>query len=221
MLKHRPIRVLCVDDHGFLVDGLQSRFERTSDIEFVGRLPSAENLVLETRRLKPDVVLMDIEMPGPDPFESVELLRQTSPDVKVVFLTAYTRDHYIGAAIDAGASGYFSKSDEVDRIVQGIRDVMRGRCVFGPKAKARLQNTPRDRRGEDRRPATKLAALSNRETEILRMIGRGLRRSEIADHACISPKTVDNHREAIMRKLDVHDRGELVRFAIGEGLAEV
>lgn len=222
-MKSDPIRVLCVDDHGFLVEGLQARFERTPDIEFVGRLPSAEDLVIEARRLKPDVILLDIEMPGPDPFEVTELLHQTMPDIRIIFLSAHTRDHYIGAAVDAGASGYFSKSDEIDRILEGIRTVARrsSRFVFGPKAKSRLRAAPRHRRSDDQPPKTKLSALSPRETEILRMIGRGLRRSEIAEHACISPKTVDNHRESIMRKLDVHDRGELVRFAIGEGLAEV
>jgi DNA-binding NarL/FixJ family response regulator len=220
-MTDRPIRVLCVDDHAFLVAGLRARFELERDVECVGELESADRLLPEARRLQPDVVLLDIEMPGPDPFEAVEDLHRALPKVRTVFLSAYVRDHYISAAVNAGAFGYFSKSDDTEEIIEGIRKVARhGEFAFGPKVKARCHPTSGRKGGELDPPTTKLDTLSPREQEVLRMIGRGMTRDAIAGALCRSPKTIDGHREKIMEKLDIHDRGELVRFAIREGLAE-
>ena len=215
------IRVLCVDDHDLLVNGLQARFEIERDIEFLGHLDSADHLLRTVADDAPDVVLLDIEMPGPDPFEAAEDIKRQHPGTRVIFLSAHIRDHYISAAVRAGAWGYFSKSDETDALVDGIRNVSRGRFAFGPKVQARCKPAQPRRQGDDDVPVrTRLDALSAREQEVLRLIGRGMTRREIADTLCRSPKTIDGHREKIMEKLDIHDRGELVRFAIREGLAE-
>lgn len=220
-MKRRVIRVLCVDDHDFLIDGLQSRFEAESDIELVGRLNTAEKLVEEALRTKADVVLLDIEMPGPDAFEAADQLRRSSPQTKTVFLSAYVRDRYVSAAFKSGAWGYFSKSDESEAIVEGIRKVYAGEFALGPKVAERCA-PPSPSRGASTIgvPATKLDTLTSREQEVLRMIGRGLNRVDIAQALHRSPKTIDGHRENLMHKLDIHDRGELVRFAIREGLVE-
>ena len=216
-----PIRVLCVEDHAFLVDGLRARFEMEADISCVGHLKSAERLVSVAQELRPDIVLMDIEMPGPDPFETVVDLMRTLPSSRVVFLSAYIRDHYINAAVDAGAFGYLSKSDETDEIIESIRTVARrGVFVLSSKVKARCTPTKGHKQGQPSPLASKLDSLTPREHEVLRMIGRGMKRTEIAKTLCRSVKTIDGHREKIMSKLDIHDRGELVRFAIREGLAE-
>lgn len=214
-------RVLCVDDHAFLVEGLKARFDLEPDIEMIGRLPSADSLVVEAKRLRPDIVLLDIEMPGMDPFEAVEDLKSQLPDVRVIILSAYVRDHYVSAAVKAGVWGYFSKSDDPNEIVAGIRKVDRGEMAFGPKVQERTKAKAPARGAEPEAPKAKLETLSRREVEILRMIGRGLSRTEIAESICRSPKTVDGHRERIMAKLDIHSTTELVRFAIREGLAEV
>lgn len=219
-MNNRTIRILCVDDHAFLVDGLRARFELESDMECIGRLSSAAGLLNEARKHKPDIVLLDIEMPGPDPFEAADDLHRQSPETKTVFLSAFVRDHYISSAIDSGAWGYFSKSDDPDAIVDGIRKVMRGEFCFGPSVQERCKPSRAGRRGKPEPPTTKLSTLSPREQEVLRMIGRGMSRSEIAEVLCRSPKTVDGHREKIMEKLDIHDRAELVRFSIREGLVE-
>jgi DNA-binding NarL/FixJ family response regulator len=221
-MNGQRIRVLCVDDHAFLVDGLKARFAVENDIECVGRLASAEQLMHEVKALKPDVVLMDIEMPGPDAFEAASTLRHMHPGVRVVFLSAHIRDHYIGCAMQSGANGYFSKGDEPASIVEGIRRVLRkDDFVFSPKVEARMKPASTVRINGSVRVKTALETLSPREREVLRLIGRGMTRSQIAESLCRSPKTVDGHREKIMEKLDVHDRGELVRYAIREGLAEI
>ncbi|MCA9292006.1 MAG: response regulator transcription factor [Phycisphaerales bacterium] len=217
----RRIRVLCVDDHAFMVEGLRARLEMEPDFEFVGRLPTADDLIAEARRLRPTVVLLDIEMPGADVFEIAGDLHRMLPDVRVVFLSAFVRDHYLAAAVEAGAWGYFSKSDEPDEIIAGVRDVANGRLAFGPSVQERCRPTPAGRGRATTPPTTRLDSLSPREQEVLRLIGRGLSRSEIARALSRSPKTVDGHREKIMEKLDLHDRAALVRFAIAEGLVEV
>jgi DNA-binding NarL/FixJ family response regulator len=215
------VRILCVDDHSFLADGLRARFELEKDLDFIGHLPDAADLLETVARDRPDVVLLDIEMPGPDPFEVADDLRRQHEDARVIILSAYVRDHYISAATRAGCWGYFSKSDDAQAIVDGIRKVASGKFAFGPKVQERCQSVPGSRRDRPTPPKSRLDALTPREQEVLRLIGKGLTRGEIASGLCRSPKTVDGHRESIMQKLDIHDRAELVRFAIREGLVEV
>jgi DNA-binding NarL/FixJ family response regulator len=216
-----PIRVMSVDDHAFVTQGLRSRLAMEHDLEWVGSLPSAENLVAEAERLRPSIVLLDIEMPGPDPFSVVEDLRRQVPDAKVLVLSAYVRDHYLDAAVQSGAWGYLSKGDPPETIIDAIRKVARGEFAFGPDVMQRTQSM----RGHGRKrngaaPRSRLESLTAREQEILRMIGKGMTRTEIAQTLFRSPKTVDAHRTSIMEKLDIHDRVELARFAIREGLVE-
>jgi DNA-binding NarL/FixJ family response regulator len=220
-----PIRVLCVDDHAFLVEGLQARFGLVRDIEFVGRLATADNLVDEVKRTRANVVLLDIDMPGPDPFEALEDLTRMCPNTHAIMLSAYVRDHYIDAAVNAGAWGYLSKNDDPDVIVEAIRKVAKDEFVFGPEVLSRC-NPPAKRRGSYVAPTagseteSKLKLLTPREELVLRMIGKGLSRMEIARTLSRSPKTVDAQRSSIMRKLDIHTRVELARYAIREGLVE-
>ena len=197
-LTRMPIRVLCVDDHAFLVEGLQARLSLSRDMEFVGRLCTAEDLVAECKRTRPDVVLMDIEMPGPDPFEALEDLRRQCPSVRVIILSAYVRDHYIDAAVNAGAWGYLCKDDDPDTIIHAIRDVAGGAFVFGPNVMGRCTIKKQTAGNGPSQPSSKIQALTAREQQILRMIGKGMSRAEIAKTLHRSPKTVDAHRAAIM-----------------------
>ncbi len=218
-MNKRPLRVLCVDDHAFLAEGMKSRLSLESDMEVVGWLESAEGLSEEVRNRDADVVLMDIEMPGPDTFEVLAELHRSNPKVRTIILSAYVRDHYIDAADKVGAWGYLSKSDTPDSVVAAIRKVMRDEFALGPKVLERCRPGRTAKEQEDR-PASRLDALTPRETQILRLIGKGMSRVEIAETIHRSAKTVDNHRAAIMRKLDIHDRVELARFALREGLTE-
>lgn len=225
MTKPPAIRILCVDDHAFLVEGLRARMALEPDLNFVGRLAAADNLATEAERLSADIVLLDIEMPGADPFAALEDLVRMCPKTRVIMLSAYVRDHYLDMAAKAGAWGYFSKSDSPDAIIDGVRRVHRGEFVFGKEVKRRQREpaqpqTRRERREGHPPPSSRLDALTPREMEVLRLIGRGLSRAQIAETLHRSAKTIDAHREAIMRKLDIHDRAELVRFAIRERLVE-
>jgi DNA-binding NarL/FixJ family response regulator len=232
------IRVLCVDDHAVLIEGLRAQFAIQDRIRIVGSLDSAATLLEETARLNPDVVLLDIEMPGPDVFEMADRLRHMHPRVRFIFLSAHIRDGYLAAAYKCGAWGYFAKGDDLQDIVKGVAEVARssaaggGTFVMGPKVATRLQ-PPQSRRPGDAPvrtrqrgpkantgPATSLSSLTPREVAILRLIGKGLTRTQIAKELSRSPKTIDGHQERMMKKLSITSRADLMRFAIREGLAE-
>ena len=230
------IRVLCVDDHAVLVKGLKAQFaigDGSPRINLVGSMESAANLLEETARLKPDVVLLDIEMPGPDVFEVADQLHHMHPRVRFIFLSAHIRDGYLAAAYKCGAWGYFAKGDDLEDIVKGVVEVARSSVrtfVLGPKVRARCQlarsrsgsaiGARRKRRNEGDEPATPLSSLSSREVAVLRLIGKGLSRTQIAKELSRSAKTIDRHQERMIKKLGISSRADLMRFAIREGFAE-
>ncbi len=216
-----PTRVLCVDDHAFLVAGLRARLEVEPGMEFVGRLPTADNLVPEVKRTRADIVLLDVEMPGSDVFEAMDDLRRHFPQVKTILLSAHVRDRYIDAAFKAGAWGYLTKNDSVEAVIDGIRQVTQGKAALSPEVLERTHTVDGKRAARSTPGDSRLALLTERERQILRMIAKGMTRTAIADQICRSPMTVDNHRKAIMNKLGIHDRVELARYAIAEGLVEV
>jgi DNA-binding NarL/FixJ family response regulator len=214
----RRLRVLCVDDHAFLAEGLRSRLALEPDMELVGRLATAQGLIEEVQRAGIDVVLLDIEMPGPDPFEVLADLRRRCPGVRAIMLSAFVRDHYIDMALRNGAWGYLSKSDAPDTVVAAIRKSACGEFVFGLAVLDRCRRPAESDAGE--RPSSRLEQLTPREVQVLRMIARGMTRIQIARALHRSPKTVDNHRAALMEKLGIHTSVELARYALREGLAE-
>jgi DNA-binding NarL/FixJ family response regulator len=215
------IGVLCVDDHEFLIQGLQSRFEQEADIEIVGTLTSADDLVETVECDRPTIVLLDIEMPGRDVFDALEELTDRCPSTRVILMSAFVRHGYLDLAMKSGARGYVSKRDAPRDIIDAIREVHRGGFAFSPEVRTACGLD--ESRGDSlasQPPESRLNRLTQREMQILRMIGRGMARCEIASTIHRSPKTVDAHRSSIMEKLNLHDRVELARFAIREGLVE-
>ncbi len=208
--KTSPIRVFCVDDHAFLVAGLRARLEVEPDMEFAGRAETADDLVTHVREAEATVVLMDIEMPGADVFEAIYELRRRCPDVRTILLSAHVRDKYLDSAFAAGAWGYLTKGESPDKVIEGIRKVANGDSVVSREVMARQEQE-----------SSRLGLLTEREKQILRMIANGMSRTQIAERLCRSPMTIDNHRKSILKKLGIHDRVELVRYAIAEGLGEL
>jgi DNA-binding NarL/FixJ family response regulator len=229
------IRVLCVEDHAMLVEGLRAQFAIDGGIQIVGRLATATRLVEEVARLRPNAVLLDIEMPGPDAFEMADRLKRSHPEVRVIVLSAHIRDGYISASFAAGVCAYFAKSDELEDIVRGIHEVMRGKpglFLLGPKVRDRCRPAAIGATNDQAHdagdlkilrpvpPVTLLASLTPRESEILRLIGKGMSRTQIAKQLCRSAKTIDGHQDRMMTKLGIPARADLMRFAIREGLAQ-
>lgn len=229
------VRVLCVDDHVILVEGLKAQFAIAGQIQIIGHLVSAKNLLDEVARLSPDVVLLDIEMPGPDVFEAADRLHHMYPKLRFAFLSAHVRDGYLAASYRCGAWGYFAKGDDLESIVRGILELARspgGTFVMGPTMRRRCEevgprawvvrspHTMRARAPSTGAVRSPLQSLTPREAQVLRLIGCGRSRNQIATELSRSAKTIDGHQDRMMAKLGIESRAELMRFAIREGLAE-
>lgn len=231
-VARRTIRVLSVDDHALLIEGLRAQFVVEGGLEIVGSLPHAGDLIRRLDEFHPDIVVLDIEMPGPDVFEVADQLRHLRPELPFVFLSAFVRDGYLAAASRCGAAGYCSKGDDPAEIAAALRAVVDGADSFVMTPRVRERSAPAGRSAADRQLTsrdggdagaqitTRLDRLTDREIEVLRLIGKGLSRCEIAKELHRSPKTIDGHQERLLKKTGLTSRTELMRFAIREGLAE-
>jgi len=216
-MGERPTVVLA-DDHALVRDMLCERLSREG-MEIVALASSGEHAVELASSDPPDILVLDIDMPGMSAFEAAREVRRVSPSTRVIFLSAFVHDSYVEQALEVGASGYLTKADPPHAIVDAIRRVNEGGTCFSP---AVLDRMVIDRDGA--RLATgnrsRLGLLTDREREVLSYVAKGLSQREIARLAGISVKTVQHHITSVMDKLQIHDRVELARFAIREGVVE-
>lgn len=201
------IRVVIVDDHPLIQQALEILLADEAGVEIVGSASEASSGIDLVVKQRPDVVVMDILMPGVDAFQAVAQMRNLSPDTEVVFLSGSAHDRMLRQARRAGGLGFVSKADGTPAVLEAIRAAAAGRTFLSP-------SVVDDGNGLGDR----LESLSPRELEVLRYIARGFSKKEIGSHMHLSPKTVDRHATSLMSKLDIHDRVELARFAIREGL---
>ena len=209
------IRVLVVDDHAVVRAGLRRVLDAEDDIETVGEAASAERAVFEALESKPDVVLMDVVMPGKTGIDGMPALLQALPDVRVLMLSMQDDPHYVREAFEAGASGYVLKEAADTDVVDAVRAVAAGERYVHPALGARLiAAESEERKRADSDP------LSEREREVLRLLALGHTNQEIAALLYISVRTAETHRAHIMQKLGIASRAELVRYALDHGLVE-
>jgi NarL family two-component system response regulator LiaR len=206
------IRVLLVDDHAVVRQGLRSFLELQPDIEVVGEAAGARDGVDQAARLAPDVVLMDLLMPDEDGVDAIRALRDVAPRVKVLVLTSYLDDTHVFAAVQAGAAGYLLKDVQPDALADGIRQVFKGLAVLHPTIAARLMN--RSTR------AASLADFTQRERDVLKLLAEGLSNKEMATRLFISEKTVKTHVSNVLQKLGVADRTQAALLAVRQRLVE-
>jgi two-component system response regulator NreC len=209
------IRVLVVDDHAVIRTGLRRVLDAEDDIETVAEAPNAERAVFEALEHKPDVVLMDVVMPGKSGIEGMPALLKAVPEAKVLVLSMQDDPRYVREAFDAGASGYVLKEAADSEVVSAVRAVAAGEQYLHPALGARLIAAE----AEERKRAD-VDPLSEREREVLRLLALGHTNQEIAQVLYISVRTAETHRAHIMQKLGLSSRAELVRYALGEGLLE-
>jgi len=215
----KPITVLLADDHALVRDSLATWLRTAGDMKVLGEVGSADEAVAIAIRERPDVVLLDIDMPGLLAFDAVRTIRSRCPDTRIVMLSGFFNDRYIEDALAAEASGYITKSEPPEAVLKAIRTVAGGGVYFSPEVQARILVDSNGAR-LSREGVTRASALTPRELEVLRYIARGLSKKDIAGIMHLSVKTVDNHSTSLMTKLNIHDRVELARYAIREGLAE-
>ncbi|OGO24991.1 MAG: DNA-binding response regulator [Chloroflexi bacterium RBG_16_50_9] len=212
----QKIKVLIVDDHAIMRDGIRALLSINDDIQVAGEASDGKEAIKKMSELEPDVVVMDIAMPGMDGMEATRQIIKANVKVKILILTQHDNKEYILSAIKAGAAGFVPKRAMGSELVSAIRAVYRGDSVLYPSVASALI--------EDYRQRTELDPydrLTTREREILRLIAEGHTSQEIAEMLVISLKTVLGHRTKIMDKLDIHNRTELIKFAMRKGLISI
>lgn len=215
----RPaVRVLLVDDHVVVRQGLRSLLAGRADIAVVGEAGDGREAILLARRLRPDVVLMDVVMPGLNGIEAAARIHHELPETRIIMLSGYSDTEQVLGAIRAGAAGYVRKAADIDELVLAIHSVVHGNTYFSADLLTgfdalellRSAKTP---------GGTALDRLSAREREVLQLIGEGYTNREIADVLGVTVKTVEAHITRIIQKLGIRRRGDLIRFALRTGIA--
>jgi DNA-binding NarL/FixJ family response regulator len=214
------IKVLLADDHTVVREGLRVLLEAEADIVVVGEAANGREAVQLTKKLLPDVVVMDIAMPNLNGLEATRQIARDVPTAKLLVLSSYNDDEYVHQITDAGAAGYLLKQTAATDLIKAVREVRRGHAYFSPLVskrlvehyrKAVLTGAPVGRRND---------LLTPRETEVLQLIAEGRANKQIAIELDISIKTVEKHRQQVMNKLNIHDIAGLTRYAISKGIIE-
>jgi DNA-binding NarL/FixJ family response regulator len=216
----KRITVLLAEDHTIVREGFRKMLELEKDIEVVGEAQDGRQAVAMVNKLRPAVVLMDIAMPLLNGLEATRQVLEAFPATKVLMLSAHSDDAYVKNAAELGAVGFLLKQTSAHEVCRGIREVHGGKTFFSPsisKRRDRLNSQSPDRAGL---PNKKGVQLTSREMEVLQLIAEGKANKETAAELGIGMKTVEKHREHLMKKLDIHDTAGLTRYAISAGIIE-
>jgi DNA-binding NarL/FixJ family response regulator len=213
------ISIVLADDHAMVRESLASYLSQTPDIRVLAAVSSAEDALHAAVAHQPNIVLLDIDMPGMEAFDAARRIRERCPATRVVILSAFVHDRYIERALAAGASGYLTKAEPMQAILGAVRDVAAGLACFSAEVRERLVITG-DGVSMAGCPSTRAGQLSEREMEVLQYVARGLSNKEIATTMHLASRTVDHHVARTMRKLDIHGRVGLARYAVREGMAQ-
>jgi len=216
----KRITVLLAEDHQIVREGLRSLLQHERDIEVVGEAETGRQAVQLTRKLRPDVVVMDIAMPLLNGLEATRQIRKDFPETRVLILTAHDDDAYVEQMAELGVAGFLVKQTSAHVLAAAIREVQKGNTFFSPSIARRLHGRnpkPPGLRGELKK---RINRLSPREVEVLQLIAEGKPNKQVAAELGVTFKTVDKHRQHLMSKLDIHDIAGLTRYAISAGIIE-
>ena len=220
MNSENSITVMLAEDHAIVREGIRKLLEAELDIEVVGEATNGREAVDIARKLRPAVVVMDIAMPLLNGLEATRQILLTVPETKVLILSAHSDDAYVERVAVLGAAGYLIKQTAVHTLKEAIREVHKGNTFYSPDVAKRFAKRhvgPLDRKGRTRKIAS---GLTSREAEVLKLIAEGSANKQVAAELGISIKTVEKHRDHLMRKLDIHDTAGLTRYAISTGIIE-
>jgi two-component system, NarL family, response regulator NreC len=213
------VRILLADDHTILRDGIRSLLEDEPDMQVIGEAEDGRSAVKLACQLKPDVVLMDIAMPLLNGLEATRQIKHDCPQVKVLILTMHENEEYIRQVLASGAMGYILKDAAARELLDAIRAVQHGEAVLSPAiTRLVIENYLRWGDLQSENPSN---GLSPREREVLQLIAEGYSNKQIAEILCISIKTVQAHRMNLMSKLDLHDRADLIKYAIQRKIIDI
>jgi DNA-binding NarL/FixJ family response regulator len=210
-----PLTVIIADDHQFFRDGVRVLLDTQADMECVGEAATGEEVIRLSAEVQPDVVLMDVQMPGMSGVEATRQIVRSSPQIRVLVVTMFEDDHLVFAAMRAGARGYLLKGTRHEDMVRAIRAVGSGDAIFSPAIAAKLVDYFAALQPGN--PTQVFPELSSRERDILALLAQGYKNAEIADRLVISPKTVRNYVSNIISKLQVADRAQAILRAKDAG----
>jgi len=216
----QKITVLLADDYTVVRQGLRAILEAEEYVEVIGEAETGRQAVQMTKKMLPDVVVMDIAMPLLNGLEATRQIAKEVPSTEVMILSCYSDDEYVRQLTDAGAAGYLVKQTAANDLLNAIREAKKGNAFFSPSISKRLLEQYRQAflKGEPVKKSGEI--LTSREMEVLQLIAEGKANKQIAAELCISIKTVEKHRQQVMNKLNIHDIAGLTRYAIAKGIIE-
>lgn len=215
-MNDKTIRILLVDDHHVLRDGLKSLLETEEDIEVIGEASTGEEAVSLARQHHPDVIVMDIGLKKMSGIDASKKILEENEGIRIVILSMHVKREFVVKSIEAGCAGFVPKSTTHDSLLEAIRVVHSGESFLHPKAASALVESMTTQSDEKER----FTSLSDREQEVIRYTAMGYTSQEIGQQLVISPKTVDTYRYRAYEKLDIHDRSELIKFAMQAGILD-
>src|ERR1700679_514912 len=213
-------RIMLADDHTLFRQGIRTLISAEADMEVVGEASDGGDAVDKARDLRPDVVLMDIGMPGLSSFEATRHIKKNRPETKVLFLTMYEDEDYLVQCLEVGAAGYVLKDTPAQQLVTAVRDVYKGGKYLSSQVLGKLVEDFRAR-VRDAKMRPRISTLTPREREILKLLAEGNSVKEIAVLLGLSVKTVEAHKFNLMRKLDIHNKAQLVTYAIQKKIIKI
>jgi DNA-binding NarL/FixJ family response regulator len=216
----KKITLLLCDDHTVVREGLRLLLETDAEIQIVGEAANGHRAVGEARRLQPDVVLLDLAMPLMNGLEAARQIGKEVPSAKVLILSAYSDDQYIGHAIEAGVAGYLIKETVGTDLLRAVHEVAKGNAFFSPPVAKRMLKQWQEGSLNCRLAGTKATRLTSRQTEVLQLIAEGHATKQIAALLSLSIKTVEKHRQDLMNTLNIHNIATLTRYAGSNGVVE-
>lgn len=210
-------KIVIAEDHTILREGLKALLSSSIELEVIGEAEDGREAVKLAAALEPDLMLMDLSMPRMNGIEAIKEIKKRNPEIKILVLTVYKTEEYVLASLQAGADGYILKEANHSEFLLAIKNVLMGKNYLSPEISGKVIEGYL--KGQQHHaPVTIWDTLTSREREILKLVGEGYKNREIADDLCISLKTVEKHRENLMKKLDLHTASALTSYAIEKGL---
>lgn len=211
-------RILLVEDHTILRAGMRALLAQDTEVDVVGEADNGRDAILAAGRLKPDVILMDISMPGVNGIEASREIRRRYPEINILILTIYKTEEYIHESLKAGANGYILKDASPEELRTAIRTVAGGKVYISPDIASQVVSGFASPKGSPSGLASPWDTLTSRERQVLKLVAEGNSNKHIAEHLCLSVKTVEKHRSNLMTKLNLHNASALTSYAIEKGL---
>jgi DNA-binding NarL/FixJ family response regulator len=217
-MEERKVRIVLAEDHTILRAGLKSLLESTQKFLVVGEADNGRDAIRRVAELKPDLIIVDLSMPGLSGIDAIREIRDRYPLVKSLVLTVHCEEEYVHASLEAGASGYVLKDATQTELITAVERVLEGRTYLSPDITEKVVSSYLQSSKRNQEPASRWDAVTLRERQILKLIAEGHTNKSMAHYLCISVKTVEKHRANLMKKLDLHSVSALTTYALEKGI---